>query len=89
MAKNRGNKRKLAGKMTRNQQRKRDYATQSGWKHGAKGSRKSKGTVAIVGGSREGRPRHPRPTLCSRACRQCYPNGIFAGAPCRRGQIAA
>lgn len=79
MAKNRGNKRKAAGKLTRNQKRKAEYATQAGWKHGRKDSKKG---VKMVGGTKP--PRRPRPTLCSRACRECYPGGIFLRA-CSRG----
>jgi hypothetical protein len=86
MAKNRGNKRKASGGLTRNQKRKAAYAAMSGWKHGSKGSRASKKRTRLV---RTRTRNHVKSTECARTCRQCYPGGIFAGAPCARGRLAA
>lgn len=82
MAKNRAVKRKAAGGMTRNQKRKAAYATQSGWKHGKKGSRQQKGRARLVGGLSA--CAHARPTNCPRSCRSCYPGGVFTRV-CPRG----
>jgi len=84
VAKNRGNKRKKAGKLTRNQKRKAEYAAKAGWD--GKKAAKKKSRVRVVGGTKP--PRRPRPTACSRACRQCYPGGVFRRA-CPRGERVA
>ena len=86
MAKNRGNKRKAAGGLTRNQKRKAAYAAMSGWKHGAKGARKKKQGRLVRTRARGGSVSR---TSCPRSCHQCYPGSVFAGAPCRRGRTAA